>query len=274
MHSTKNQTKHVMNMLKETSRTFYLPISFLSADLKSTVAAAYLCMRAIDEIEDHPALGNDVKKSLLTSVSQNLAGDFDANQYAKDLAGYESVLPEVTWKLADWIDYCPEKVRRKVQDSTSEMAFGMAKWAERNWRVDTKEDLDEYTYYVAGLVGVMLSDLWESYGHEKTDREKSIAFGRGLQLVNILRNQQEDAERGVSYVPNGWMRDDLFTYADENLSRAKDYVHDIQDKRIKMFCKIPYALAERTLAAMKKGQEKMSRTEVEDVVAALEKETL
>ena len=39
------------------------------------------------------------------------------------------------------------------------MAFGMAKWAKANWQVHTEEDLDEYTYYVAGLVGVMLSDL-------------------------------------------------------------------------------------------------------------------
>ena len=41
------------------------------------------------------------------------------------------------------------------------MADGMAKWVEKDWVVKTKEDLDEYTYYVAGLVGVMLSDIWE-----------------------------------------------------------------------------------------------------------------
>ena len=42
----------VMRVLKETSRTFYIPVSRLPSKLQETVAAAYLCMRAIDEIED------------------------------------------------------------------------------------------------------------------------------------------------------------------------------------------------------------------------------
>ena len=59
--------------------------------------------------------------------------------------------------------------------------------------------MDDYTYYVAGLVGVMLSDIWKWYDGTETDRELAIAFGRGLQTVNILRNREEDAERGVSF---------------------------------------------------------------------------
>ena len=45
--------KEAMRVLKETSRTFYIPITFLKSDLKHSVASAYLVMRAIDEIEDH-----------------------------------------------------------------------------------------------------------------------------------------------------------------------------------------------------------------------------
>ena len=43
------------------------------------------------------------------------------------------------------------------------MAEGMAKWVAKNWIIDTEADLDDYTYYVAGLVGVMLSDIWKWY---------------------------------------------------------------------------------------------------------------
>ena len=96
------------------------------------------------------------------------------------------------------------------------MAFGMAKWAKANWQVRTREDLDDYTYYVAGLVGTMLSELWAWGAGVQTDRELAIGYGRGLQAVNILRNQHEDLdERGVSFVPEGWTREDLFAYAEK-----------------------------------------------------------
>src|SRR5699024_5221791 len=96
-------------------------------------------------------------------------------------------LPEVTLRLADWIEFCPEGIVTKVQKATGTMAIGMANWAEKNWNVQTEEDLDDYTYYVAGLVGVMLSDIWEWYDGTQADRELAIGYGRGLQAVNILR---------------------------------------------------------------------------------------
>ena len=58
--------------LKATSRTFYIPISRLPAGLQEAIASAYLCMRAIDEIEDHPDLPSAVKVELLNNVSRVL----------------------------------------------------------------------------------------------------------------------------------------------------------------------------------------------------------
>ena len=104
-------------------------------------------------------------------------------------------------RLGDWLSVCPEGIVAKVKESTSIMANGMAKWVGKNFIIETKEDLDDYTYYVAGLVGVMLSDIWEEYDGTKTDRDLAIGYGRGLQAVNMLRNQDEDAERGVRFLP-------------------------------------------------------------------------
>lgn len=154
-----------------------------------------------------------------------------------------------------------------MMEISNEMAFGMAKWAKKNWQVQTKEDLDDYTYYVAGVVGVYLSKLWHwSYGQE-TDLDLAIGFGRGLQAVNILRNQKEDSEeRGVSFVPDGWSRDDLFAYAEDNLKKADAYIATLSEKSTVMFCRLPLEFAHKSLKAMKKGQEKMSRAEVEQTV--------
>ncbi len=93
-----------MHVLKETSRTFYIPITFFKKnDLKMSVAAAYLAMRAIDEIEDHEMLSNDIKFDLLTATSELLNTDFDAEAYAALLAPYAEQLPEVSLRLADWL---------------------------------------------------------------------------------------------------------------------------------------------------------------------------
>lgn len=259
--------KEAMQVLKDTSRTFYIPITFLKNDLKVSVAAAYLAMRAIDEIEDHEELSNDVKFDLLTTTSELLKDSFNEEAYQALLAPYADQLPEVTLRLADWLTFCPEESRKIVQASTSEMAFGMAKWAKANWQVRTREDLDDYTYYVAGLVGTMLSELWAWGAGVQTDRELAIGYGRGLQAVNILRNQHEDLdERGVSFVPEGWTREDLFAYAEENLAKADLYMKDINKRTILLFCRLPLALAHKTLKAMQEGREKMTRAEVEQTV--------
>jgi len=265
--------KEAMQVLKETSRTFYIPITFLKNDLKMSVAAAYLAMRAIDEIEDHEGLSNEVKFDLLTATSELLKETFDAEAYEALLAPYADELPEVSLRLADWLTFCPEGSRKIVQASTSEMSFGMAKWAKANWQVHTREDLDDYTYYVAGLVGTMLSELWAWGADIQTDRDLAIGYGRGLQAVNILRNQHEDMdERGVSFVPDGWTREDLFAYAEENLSKADLYMKDINKRTVLLFCRLPLALAHKTLKAMKDGREKMTRAEVEKTVEEVQTE--
>lgn len=272
----KQLQKDAMRVLKNTSRTFYIPITFLKSDLKVAVANAYLMMRAIDEIEDHEdeRMTNEIKYELLNEVSELIKEEtFNNEKYLAILEPYKELMPEVTLRLNDWISLLPKGCEERVKAATSEMAYGMAKWSKLGWDVHTKEDLDEYTYYVAGLVGVMLSDLWDWDSGIKTDRDLAIGFGRGLQAVNILRNQEEDLkERGVSFVPDNWTRDDLFAYAEANLEKADEYITFINKKSILLFCKLPLAFAHKTLEAMKKGKEKMTREEVEQIVADMTKE--
>lgn len=269
----RNFPKDAMRVLKETSRTFYIPITFLDKELKHTVASAYLVMRAIDEIEDHEEVENDTKHTILMQVSDLLKQPFDEEQYLQLLAPVKDKMPEVTLRLGDWLRACPENTVHIVMNSAHEMAYGMAKWVKADWNIQTKEDLDDYTYYVAGLVGVMLSDIWEQSAGVKTDRDLAIGYGRGLQAVNILRNEQEDYdERGVSFVPDDWTRQDLFDYADENLAKADEYMKSINKKTILLFCRLPLALAHKTLKAMKNGREKISRQEVEETVEEVQKD--
>ncbi|RBW69452.1 squalene/phytoene synthase family protein [Bacillus taeanensis] len=269
-----SESNHLHNdaikVLKETSRTFFIPISHLSLDLKDAVASAYLCMRAIDEIEDHPELKAEVKDQLLRFISillESPQASFNNDALKAILKPYKVHLPEVTLRLGDWIKLCPAGAADKMMNATSIMAKGMAKWALKDWQIKTEEELDEYTYYVAGLVGVMLSDIWQWHDNIETDQNLAIGFGRGLQSVNILRNRSEDKTRGVNFFPEGWETEDMFNYARRNLAQADEYVKSIHHTEILNFCKIPLALAHGTLDVLVKGEEKLTRASVTEIVS-------
>lgn len=273
MPNKKKFPKDVKRMLKETSRTFYIPIKLLKTDLRQAVATAYLVFRAIDEIEDHETIPNETKTLVLMQLSELFKEPFTEEEYFEIIRPIKAELPEVSVRLVDWIEACPKTAQPIIRETGVEMAYGMAKWAERNWNIQTKEDLDDYTYYVAGIVGVLLSKLWDwSYGYE-ADYDLAVGFGRGLQAVNILRNEDEDMdERGVSFVPDGWTRDHLFAYADHNLAKADAYIETLTEKSTILFCKLPLAFAHKSLDAMKKGHEKISREEVEQTVKEVQDE--
>ena len=71
-----------------------------------------------------------------------------------------------------------------------------------DWRIESQDDLDRYTHSVAGSVGLLLSDLWAWHDGTRTDRGDAVAYGRGLQTVNIIRNRDEDLGRGADFFPN------------------------------------------------------------------------
>src|SRR5690606_16426873 len=120
--------KEAMRVLKETSRTFYIPITFLKSDLKHSDASAYLVMRAIDEIEDHELISNDTKYELLMQVSELFKRPFTEEAYLRIIEPVKEQLPEVSLRLYDWVQACPEGSRPMMMEISNEMAFGMAKW--------------------------------------------------------------------------------------------------------------------------------------------------
>ncbi|MFN5514675.1 MAG: squalene/phytoene synthase family protein [Cyanobacteriota bacterium] len=260
-----NLCQSALEVLQATSRTFYIPISRLPPRLQEAVAAAYLCMRAIDEVEDHPDLDSHTKAQILRRMSLNLQAG-SAHTAPEDLAlgldAYQNLLPEVSQRLGDWALLAPQEIAPRIWDATAAMADRMAYWAERQWRIDTKTDLDQYTFSVAGAVGLLLSDLWAWHDGTQTNRAQAIGFGRGLQAVNILRNHGEDRRRGVSFFPQGWEFPDLCQYARYNLDLGEQYTKSLSPGPALNFCKIPLTLARGTLEALSLGKAKLSRSDV------------
>jgi farnesyl-diphosphate farnesyltransferase len=266
--SSKSQ---LLKVLAETSRTFYIPVARLPDLLQETVASAYLCMRAIDEIEDHPALDNGSKVSLLRKVSLILQSQTAVDEHAlcelsEILRAYRPLLPEVTIRLAEWASHAPAAIAPRIWDTAAAMADRMAHWAERNWRINDQADLNGYTFSVAGTVGLLMCDIWAWYDGSQIDRISALHFGRGLQAVNILRNRADDLARNVDFFPRGWIADQMFEYAKTNLSLAKAGIQFMPRNAFKYFVQIPLLLAEATLDALQRGEEKLARSAVLNIV--------
>ncbi|MDJ0578054.1 MAG: phytoene/squalene synthase family protein [Xenococcaceae cyanobacterium MO_234.B1] len=261
---------NALEILRQTSRTFYIPISILPKQLRDAVASAYLCMRAIDEIEDHDLLDNQTKAKLLQQISLNLQSQVykgNKNNFAHSLQPYSDILPEVTLRIGEWSTLPSETIAPRIWDATAAMADRMAYWAEVNWNIETLADLDSYTFSVAGAVGLLLSDIWAWYDGTVTNRSYAIGFGRGLQAVNIIRNRADDLSRGADFFPDGWQIRDMQEYARSQLQLGQLYTDALPKSPALDFCRIPLALAFATLDAIALGKEKLSRSEVLSVVS-------
>ena len=259
-----------LEILKQTSRTFYIPISRLPDRLQSAVASAYLCMRAIDEVEDSDILDIATKAKLLRAMSLILQSQADdPHAFIKVFQPYEDFLPEVTLRIGEWSLLADDTIAPRIWDATAGMADRMAYWAENNWQIKTEADLDRYTFSVAGAVGLLLSDLWSWYDGTTTNRSQAIGFGRGLQAVNIIRNRQEDLKRGADFFPEGWNFKDMHQYARYQLNLGQMYTDALSDSPALDFCRIPLALAFGTLDAIALGKEKLTRTDVLSLVEKL-----
>ncbi|MEK6256065.1 MAG: phytoene/squalene synthase family protein [Chloroflexota bacterium] len=264
-----------LRILEETSRTFFIPIETLPQGLKEAVASGYLCMRAVDEIEDHPNLSGDIKANLLNKISRVLQSQTHSENFAHaHLAdvfdSFKDVLPEVSLRLGEWSCYAPPFIAPRIWEATSSMADRMADWANTGFMVITQADLDRYTYGVAGAVGLLLADLWAWFEKVQINRSRAIQFGRGLQLVNILRNREEDLARGVDFYPDGWTDAEMHEYAISNLNEFDEYTKTLPQTTFSKFVGVPRALAYATLDALNRGAEKLTRSEVVQIVNELE----
>lgn len=268
-------TNSALQVLEETSRTFYMPIVKLPKGLQEAVAAGYLCMRAIDEIEDHPTLPAAVKAKLLQEIclildSQTSVAAFDHARFEALFAPHREQLPEVTLRLAEWACYAPDFIAARVWEATSAMAGRMRDWVLNGFTVSSQADLDRYTYSVAGAVGLLLCDLWAWFEHVQIHRSLAIQFGRALQSVNILRNRKEDLQRGVDFYPESWSDAEMQNYARRNLHDFDTYLQGLAANTFTDFVNIPRALAYATLDALAEGREKLTRADVLKILQALE----
>ena len=203
-------------VLPHVSRTFALTIPQLPAELRVSVTNAYLLCRIADTIEDEPALSPSDTAGFLQQFNAALAGVSSPQILARDLgkrlsdkslpaerdlvANMQRVI-SVTLALS-------EPQRAAIRRCVELMCFGMPRFQSSASVKGLAQltDLDEYCYYVAGVVGDMLTELFCAYSMEISQNRTpmqalAVSFAQGLQMTNILKDVWEDRSRGACWLP-------------------------------------------------------------------------
>jgi len=229
-------------LLHKTSRTFALSIPLLPEPLQTEVAVAYLLFRIIDTFEDAVRWAPGRRAKALALFAQQMKGDDPSglqeltSQWLADPplehAGYLELLartPEVIEWQRQLRPAAADQLRRHVVRS----ARGMIAVVERIddhgvLQLMTLQDLRDYCYVVAGIVGEMLTELFLIQSPSlKTVagelRARAVEFGEALQLVNILKDAQADGAEKRSYLPVHAGLAEVFSLARSDLRRAIEY---------------------------------------------------
>jgi farnesyl-diphosphate farnesyltransferase len=203
-------------ILPHVSRTFALTIPQLPPALRTAVTCAYLLCRIADTIEDEPALSPPETLAFLQRFSAVLAGRGDPGPLAREIAERLSdrTLPTERDLVGNMervlrvMAVLNEPQRAAIQRCVELMCYGMPRF---QFSASLKglarvTDLDDYCYYVAGVVGEMLTELFCDYSadiarHRTSLSSLAASFAQGLQMTNILKDVWEDRSRGACWLP-------------------------------------------------------------------------
>jgi farnesyl-diphosphate farnesyltransferase len=214
------------DILPRVSRSFYLSLRILPQTVRQSLGLAYLFCRAADTIADTALLPraqrlshldqyrrafSDADFSTLSAIQQALSGP-QQNSAERELLLH---LAECFSLLASFEQADQERICELVLTLTQGMQMDLSvfpgeaegKDASKIVALQTRTELDQYTYYVAGCVG----EFWTKtiVAHRPALQhwqlpvmvERSIQFGKGLQLTNILRDLAQDLRVGRCYLP-------------------------------------------------------------------------
>jgi len=277
------------SMLPQVSRTFAPTIRMLPKLLFVPVTVAYLLCRIADTVEDEAGISKKQKEKML-ELYINIFQGKDPDAYM-EFRSKASKIPEHNPdvylmhnfdRVYNVLNSFESEVKRLIGVWVIEMALGMKKYAQSMKKSKFKflksmKELDEYMYYVAGTVGQLLTSLFAHFSKKITPpvkkRLESFAesFGKGLQMVNIIRDMTTDLRRGQSYIPDEIlakynltrksifetsnkeqaqrMFNELIETAVRHMDKAMSYIVTIprEEARIRLFCLLPVFWAMRTL---------------------------
>jgi farnesyl-diphosphate farnesyltransferase len=265
-------------LLKKVSRSFYISVRFLPKRIRLTIALGYLLARASDTIADSnrlpPLERIQILERLLESIaSRQMGGTLNvAACLTEQPDGPEKALLSDIQGVLKSLSAIPLEHSVLITDALTKIIRGQTLDIERfesqagvHGLADASA-LEEYTYLVAGSVGEFWTKVcyleWPGYARVPEAELLGLGrdFGKGLQLINILRDYPVDFQAGRSYLPIANLEEvakDLALARPEwerwrsraliHMKAAWKYVTAVRPPRVRFACAVPLFIGVRTL---------------------------
>ncbi len=208
------------DLLKDVSRSFYRTLRVLPAKIRTQIGLAYLLARTTDTIADTELVPLERRLAALQALRDRISGAKEAPLDFSDLAGQQASLPErallekceASLALLQTVGPADLQLVREVLSTiTSGQELDLRRFAgasaQRVVALQKGEELDDYTYRVAGCVGEFWTKMCRAHLFPQAALDDAfllangMRFGKGLQLVNILRDLPADLRQGRCYLP-------------------------------------------------------------------------
>ncbi len=221
LHETKTESSitdeaYQNQILTGVSRTFALTIPQLPHPLRGIVANAYLLCRIADTIEDD--IGIDIEEKghfhdlFLAALRRQVPSETFMEQayplVSKNALVEERDLIKNTDRVLRITHSFSARQQDILQQRIGTMCKGMPRFqhALKHRGLDSLDTLDEYCYYVAGVVGEMLTELFCDHSEQMAARgghmmQLAASFGQGLQMTNIIKDIWDDLDNETCWLP-------------------------------------------------------------------------
>ncbi len=215
--------KKIDILLKGTSRSFYLTLNFLPKKIRKQIGLLYLLARLSDTIADSKVGEKDILIHLIGQYNDRVQKRSETIPDLTDLSllqenpAEQKLLQDVMLpiKYLEESEIFGERDRVRIRDCLEIIIRGQTLDLERFnasskaeiIALNDENELDEYTYSVAGSVGEFWTHMVLDHQFEVDNEmrnnlfENGIRFGKSLQLINILRDIPEDIAMGRCYIP-------------------------------------------------------------------------
>lgn len=268
-------------LLKGVSRSFYLSMAWLPPAMRHSISLGYMLARATDSVADTSAADPGLRAEVLRQMGRCVAGDATPDErqelehtLAAQMAPQQH--KESESRLLQSFGQCLQElaqtppgeaalVRRVLATIVEGQLWDLTYFTPECTTVQDDAMTARYTYLVAGCVG----EFWTLLGRETlgdafcpAERAElmcaaGVRYGRGLQLINILRDMEEDAARGRRYLcspPVLWQ-----DRAERYLRDGLDYAERLGGFRLRFASMLPALLGLRTLGLIRRrrGQERV-----------------
>jgi farnesyl-diphosphate farnesyltransferase len=285
------------SLLRDVSRSFYLTLRVLPARIRPQIGLAYLLARTTDTIADTELVPLEQRLGALQALRERIQdrrqGQLDFSELTRHQGSpaERMLLEQFGTSLALLDALAPadrELVRAVLETITSGQELDLHRFAgasaERILALRHDAELEDYTYRVAGCVGEFWTKMCRAHLFPKAPVDDAALlrdgarFGKGLQLVNILRDLPADLRHGRCYLPaaglaaGGLAPADLLESANEPrlrplfnpwLDRAEShlaagwtYTNALPRSciRVRLACAWPLLIGRETIALLRAGK--------------------